>query len=273
MAFPYYFHLGSVRVHPHLIFEAIAYAVGFRLYLALRRKQGDLLGDVNRWSVIAAAAVGAAIGSKVLYWFEDLRLTLIHWNNPAFVLGGKTIVGALIGGLFAVEYVKGRLGIVRRTGDLFAVPLCLGIAIGRIGCFLSGTEDHTAGVATTLPWGINFGDGVTRHPTQLYELVFALALGIFLWRLLEKPHREGDIFKAFMVCYFAFRLACDFLKPDVRLILGLSSIQCACVAMLCYYAKDLTRWFGGKEGASMLDFAREGTSDVKITAPSREAAQ
>jgi len=45
-----------------------------------------------------------------------------------------------------------------------------------------------------------------------------------------------------MVGYMGFRLACDFLKPDVRVFAGLSSIQWACVAMLLYYARDIARW-------------------------------
>jgi phosphatidylglycerol---prolipoprotein diacylglyceryl transferase len=255
MTFPYYLRIGSLRLHPHLVFETLAYLVAFRVYIWLRRQRGDELADLNRGWIIAAAAVGAAIGSKVLYWIEDPALTLAHWHNPAFLLGGKTIVGALIGGLIGVEYMKKRLLIVSRTGDLFAVPLCVGIAIGRVGCFLTGIEDHTAGVATLLPWGVNFGDGVLRHPTQLYESAFALLLGIFLWRWSKRPHIEGDIFKAFMVSYFGFRLACDFLKPDIRVIGGLSSIQCACIAMLCYYAGDIVRWFrtikAGKENIGM----------------------
>ena len=63
------------------------------------------------------------------------------------------------------------------TGDLLALPLVLGIAIGRIGCFLSGLEDQSYGVATALPWGVDFGDGVARHPTQLYEYRFSPLLG------------------------------------------------------------------------------------------------
>jgi len=195
MSFPYYFHIGSVRLHPHPIFEALAYAVAFRLYVSLRGRQGDALSDVNRWSVIAAAAVGAGAGSRLLYWFEDPGFMWWHRDEAAFWLSGKTIVGGLIGGLLAVEFIKSRLGIVRRTGDLFAVPLCVGIAIGRIGCFLSGAEDHTGGVATTLPWGVNFGDGITRHPTQLYEMVFTLLLGIVLWRRLRRPHRPRTMFR------------------------------------------------------------------------------
>ena len=61
------------------------------------------------------------------------------------------------------------VGITHSTGAYFAPSLAIGIAIGRIGCFLSGLEDYTYGTPTTLPWGYDFGDGVLRHPVQLYE--------------------------------------------------------------------------------------------------------
>ncbi|MGB7281929.1 MAG: prolipoprotein diacylglyceryl transferase family protein [Candidatus Acidiferrum sp.] len=242
MSFPVYLHLGSLTVHPHPVFEMLGYVTGFYVYLRLRRRAGDELDDANRWWIIAAAAMGAVAGSRVLYWFEDPRLTLAHWNDPAYLLGGKTIVGAMAGGLFAVELAKKLMGIRRPTGDLFALPLCVGIAIGRIGCFLTGPEDHTSGVATSLPWGVNFGDGVARHPTQLYEVVFVLTLGVFLWRKMRRPFPAGDVFKIFMVAYFTFRILCDFLKPDVRIFWGMSSIQWVCLLMLFYYAPDIARW-------------------------------
>jgi prolipoprotein diacylglyceryltransferase len=242
MTFPVYIPLGALKLHPHLVFETAAYAIAFRVYVLLRKRTGDALDDGNRWWMIAAAAIGAVVGSKVLYWFEDPALTLAHWRDPAYLMGGKTIVGAFIGGLFAVEIAKRLLGITCRTGDLFAIPLCVGIAIGRIGCFLTGVEDHTSGIATSFPWGVNFGDGIARHPTQLYEVLFALALGAFLWQRMQRPFIPGDLFKMFMVAYFAFRLACDFLKPDVRVLLGLSSIQWASAAMLVYYSPDWLRW-------------------------------
>jgi len=242
MRFPIYLHIGGLRLHPHWVMGTLAYAVAFRVYLALRRRFGDPLEDVNRWWMIAAAAVGALLGCKMLYWCENPALTLREFWNPAYLLGGKTIVGALIGGLFAVEGLKEFLGIRVRTGDLFAVPLCVGIAIGRVGCFLTGVSDHTVGIATKLPWGIDFGDGVRRQPVQVYEILFVLILGAFLLRLMQRPHRQGDVFRMFMVGYMGFRLACDFLKPDVRVFAGLSSIQWACVAMLLYYARDIARW-------------------------------
>lgn len=246
MHFPFYLHLASFRLHPHWVFETLAYVASFLVCARLRRRQGDAIDSYKRWWVIAAAALGAVVGSKLLYCLEDPTLTVQGFQNPQVLLGGKTIVGALIGGLFAVEWTKRRLCIKGRTGDLFALPLCVGIATGRIGCFLTGLEDHTSGVATSLPWGVNFGDGIPRHPTQIYEIVFVCVLGVVIHQVSRKPYVEGDLFKIFMVAYFAFRLAVDFLKPEGRVFLGLSSIQWACAAMLAYYARDVLRWSRGR---------------------------
>jgi hypothetical protein len=51
------------------------------------------------------------------------------------IIGAKTIAGALLGGWIAVEIQKRRAGIGEPTGDLFAVPLAIGIAIGRYNLF------------------------------------------------------------------------------------------------------------------------------------------
>jgi phosphatidylglycerol---prolipoprotein diacylglyceryl transferase len=136
-----------------------------------------------RWAVIAAAIAGAALGSKLLFWLEDPQLTLHNLNNLPYVMGGKTIVGALIFGLISVELMKRYIGVDQSTGDLYAIPLALGIAIGRVGCFLTGLSDNTYGTPTTIPWAINFGDGIPRHPTQLYEIIFLLLLIPILYRV------------------------------------------------------------------------------------------
>jgi prolipoprotein diacylglyceryltransferase len=227
----------------HFLFEALSYFIGFRIYLRLRKHSGDVVATEQRWGLIAAAIVGAAIGGKVLNWFVNPALFLRNWNNPYFLMSGKTVVGGLIGGLFAVEWAKRMLGVKRRTGDLFAIPLCAGIAIGRIGCFLAGLRDDTYGVETTLPWGVDFGDGVARHPVQVYEIVWLGLIASWLWSLSQGPHREGDLFKTFMVAYFAFRLIVEFIKPGAP-ISGLTAIQWACAAMLVYYARDLPYLIG-----------------------------
>ena len=240
MPFPTWIELGPARLHPHVLFELAGYAVGFRLYLAARARAGDHLGERSRWWVIAAAICGAALGSKAVFWALDPALTAASFLDPAYTLGGKTIVGGLAGGLLGVELAKKALGLARATGDLFAIPLAAGIAIGRIGCFLTGLDDHTHGVATTAPWGVDFGDGVLRHPTQLYEIGFLVALiGLLLW-LGRRPTPEGLRFQVFLGGYMAFRLLVDFLKPGLALA-GLTAIQWTCAAVLVHYAWSARR--------------------------------
>lgn len=199
MTFPVYLPLGPVLMHPHWVFETLSYAIGFRLYLWRRARAGDVLSTGDRWWVITAAIVGAALGSKVLYWLGDPVQAWQHRTDVLYLMAGESIVGGLIGGLWAVEWTKHRLRITRATGDLFAMPLAVGIAIGRIGCFLSGLGDHTHGLPTMLPWGVDFGDGIARHPTQLYELIWLFMLAAWLHGLSRRAHQEGDVFKAFRI--------------------------------------------------------------------------
>jgi phosphatidylglycerol:prolipoprotein diacylglycerol transferase len=224
----------------HFLFESFAYIVAFRVYVRQRQTTGDFLKTEARWSIIVAAVLGAAIGSKLLYWCEDPIRTAQEWTSLPYLLGGKTIVGAILGGTLAVEFTKWRAGIRRRTGDLFALPITIGIAIGRIGCFLAGKQDDTYRSATTLPWGIDLGDGIPRHPTQLYEIAVMMALAVLLSHIHPPRFAEGDRFRIFALSYFSWRLFVDFLKPGVSFG-GMTFLQWACAAAIVWYSWDLWR--------------------------------
>jgi prolipoprotein diacylglyceryltransferase len=185
-----------------------------------------LEAETNLW-LIVGCVVGALIGSKCLAWAESIREYWPHRADARAWLGGKTIVGGLLGGWIGVEVAKGRLGITRSTGDLFVFPLILGMAVGRVGCFLTGLDDHTHGVATALPWGVDFGDGVRRHPTQLYDVAFLLILGVTLALRARRPWASGRMFRCFMLAYLGWRFAVEFIKPREIVAMNLSAIQIA----------------------------------------------
>lgn len=250
MTFPLYLELGPWRIHPHLLFELVAYFVGFRLYLRDRRRYGDLLESRSRWWVIAAAAAGAALGARLVAALACPAELFAAGAGVMQLFAGKTIVGGLAGGWLAVEAAKGWLGIESRTGDLLAIPLVAAIAVGRIGCFLTGLDDHTIGVATTLPWGVDFGDGVRRHPAPLYEILFLVLLVAALVRLRSRGVPRGDLFRVFVGGYFAFRLVADFWKPAPCRFAGLSSIQWVCVLALLALVPDMLRWIRSKPARS-----------------------
>lgn len=248
MQFPVYLWLGGWRLHPHLVFESLAYAIALRLTLLNVRR--DTIAPSQRTSIMVGGMVGALVGAKLLVMLQHLDLA---WSNPLqyglLLIQGKTVVGALLGAVAGVELTKNWIGVTRSTGDAFVTPLLAGMMIGRIGCFLTGLSDRTYGTPTTLPWGVDFGDGIPRHPTQLYEILFLALVWLMLrWRVSiqpqDNPLAEGDQFKFYMIAYLSFRLVIDVIKPDFHPFLGLSAIQIACLVGLIYYRQAIPRLFG-----------------------------
>ncbi len=149
-------------------------------------------------------------------------------------------MGGLFGGLLGVELAKKLIGEKYSSGDLFTFPIILGIFIGRMGCFLSGTNEFTYGKPTNIFFGMNLGDGINRHPLALYELIFLVLLAITLKLIKNRSQlKNGELFKWFMICYFLFRFLIEFLKPNDFFVMGLSSVQILCLLCLLYYYKTL----------------------------------
>lgn len=242
MSFPVHFDILGRSIPAHTVFELAGYVVGFQTYLLIRRrdKSNTLPVEQNLW-LIVGCVFGAFIGSKILAWLESAPQYWAQRHTIEAWLGGKTIVGGILGGWIGVEIAKRIMRITTRTGDAFVFPLILGIAIGRIGCFLTGLADHTHGVASALPWAVDFGDGIPRHPTQLYEIVFLLALGT-VFATLKPPSRAGDRFRWFIVAYMGCRFLIEFIKPRYTIPhTGLSAIQLASLAAVIVAATQLLR--------------------------------
>jgi phosphatidylglycerol:prolipoprotein diacylglycerol transferase len=228
----------------HTVFEMLAYAVGFRLFLRERRRLAlPALNDPDGSVAIGVGAiVGAALGAKLAFWIDDPFAAFAHFPDWRHLLEGKSIVGALLGGLIGVEVAKHVTGIRESSGDAFVRPLAVGMMIGRVGCFLAGLPDHTYGNPTTLPWGVDFGDGVPRHPTQIYEIVFLIAWLALLETRGRALTESGDRFRLFMMGYLMFRLLVDAIKPvPYAYAFGLCGIQLLCIAGLAYYLPQLPR--------------------------------
>ncbi len=211
--------------------------MAWRLFLADRARRDPLSDPLQRATLLTVAVVGGALGAKLSWWLEDPRQTWAHATDLVWLMQGRSIIGALLGALGSVELAKLAMGVKVATGDAYVRALGLGLAIGRLGCFFAGTTDGTHGDPTSLPWGMDLGDGVPRHPTALYEIGFLLVLHAALVRW--TPPREGDRFKAWMVAYLAWRLLIEPLKTQPAIALGLSGLQWQCLAGLAWYAAVL----------------------------------
>lgn len=236
MHFPVNIPLGSNTIPVHFVCETLAYTIGYRLYTYLRRDTEDKISSQNRLIIFIGAALGGFLGSHLIGVLENP--VLLASLNFRYFMGNTTIVGGLLGGLIGVELTKKLLGVTASSGDLMVFPLIVAMIIGRTGCFLAGLEDGTYGIASTLPWAIDFGDGIPRHPTNLYEILFWLLFGTGLYLASARMEfKDGAKFKLFMAAYLSFRFVIEFIKPAYFFDFGLSVIQLASLAGIIYYYK------------------------------------
>ena len=181
-------------------------------------------------AIALGAFCGGMIGAKLPFVLADWQGFL---SGKAWLSGGKTLLAGLVGGYFGAEATEWALGIRTKSCDAFAVPLAVGIAIGRLGCFHAGC---CHGTPTTLPWGVDFGDGVARHPTQLYESAFHLSAAIVLWQLQRRGMFRGQLIRLYLVAYFVYRFGTEFIRPEPTIWLGLTGYQLAALVLTPFFA-------------------------------------
>jgi phosphatidylglycerol---prolipoprotein diacylglyceryl transferase len=231
MTFPVYIRVLGLVIPPHPVFEGLGYFLGARLYFSARRRVLAPPASVRDTAWLFVGCIfGALMGSKLLAWAESPSVYWAHRDTPGVFMAGKSIVGGLLGGWLGVELVKRIQGATSSLGDAFVFPLVVGTAVGRVGCFLTGLSDDTYGTPTRLPWGVDFGDHIARHPTQIYEIIFVLLFGAVLYGLRGRLRVRGELFRAYLAGYFGFRFLVEFIKPDEVLAIGLSAIQFASLA-------------------------------------------
>jgi phosphatidylglycerol---prolipoprotein diacylglyceryl transferase len=212
-------------------YPLIMLAALFTCSLLLRRWQSQLpLSSSEKIGLGIGAFCGAFLGAKipfVLADWEGMRSGLAWMEN------GKTIMCGIVGGYFGVEVAKWSLDIHIKTGDTFAIPVAVAVAIGRVACFVGGC---CFGTTTNLPWGVVFpaaGDGLPRHPTQLYEAAFHLSLAGILFALQQRSLFRGQLIKLYILIYLVYRFVTEFIRPEVRLFGGiLTGYQLAAMALV-----------------------------------------
>lgn len=213
----------------HYVLEWAALATGAWVYRRRKARQGvNKLLQGPSFALVMGCLLGAAIGNKSMFWLENPQLWPVISHFPMLWLQGQSIVGGLLGGWIGVELAK---WLTRwqgpRTGDDFVPAILSGILVGRMGCILAGLNDGTYGLPTTLPWGMDLGDGIPRHPATVYEWLVAL-LALLTWPRWSRAlsHTPGLAFRVFMLGYLLWRLGVDALKPVPYAYLGgLSGIQ------------------------------------------------
>jgi prolipoprotein diacylglyceryltransferase len=214
----------------HTLFDVLAWLAAAAAIFWLSRRGLRFPSQSFELPYIAALVFGAGSGA---YLFGSANLWLSGQSGIA-----RSVEGALAGGILAIELYKWSAGISLRTGARFALPLAVGIAIGRIGCYFAGLDDFTYGTPTALPVGHDFGDGVRRHPVQLYEsaamALFALAYVVAV--LNRNAFAITNGFYLVLAYYGAQRFLWEFLKPYATLLGPLTLFHLLSLSILLYAA-------------------------------------
>lgn len=216
----------------HICFDVLG-AIAFlaAVYLSwIYRFPQEMTTLSNRMSgrYFASIGLGAVIGSYSLG-----TLNSFLEGAPAV---SRSVLGGLAGAIVAVEIWKKKRGMQASTGYIYALPLALMIAIGRIACAMSGLDDDTYGIPTGMKWGWNFGDGIPRHPVAIYEIVSMVILTIFLFFSLKRRAEwyPRIAFYIFSGVYGAQRFVWEFLKPYPVVIWKLNVFHIVCLGLVAY---------------------------------------
>lgn len=244
MSFPLNLHLYGYEINSHLVFEILAFIIGFRYYVRLKSKISDPFTREERLILLIAAALGALIFSRLIGALENTEEWFQQENFWLYLYSTKTIVGGFIGGWLFVEIAKVFLKKTASSGDIMTFPIILALIIGRLGCFSQGTNEMTYGNPTHFFTGMDLGDGILRHPLALYEIAIVIIIGLFLhFSQKKQKFSEGIQFKLFMLLYFFYRFFAEWLKPNFPLYLGLTSIQIAIIFTYLFNLKTILLFF------------------------------
>lgn len=251
---PILFRIGPFAIASHDFFVLLGVGTALAVFLFDARRRG-VLDERLAWIAIGSILTGA-VAAKVSTLWAYFDAAPASGVLSALTLTGKSILGGLAGAYVGVIVTKRLVGYRESTGDVFAPAVALGLAVGRIGCFLS----EQVGTPTSLPWGISIDTetaaripmcatcsaGVPMHPSFLYEIVFHAVMFPVLRRLAVTVPVRGDVFKLYLLSYAVFRFAVEFVRGNPTAAFGLSYSQLflvpATILLFAYFGRQvLTR--------------------------------
>jgi prolipoprotein diacylglyceryl transferase len=249
-------HVGRFAIPSHELFVFLGVVAAAVVFVRETRRRG-LVDERLLW-IVAGTLIAGAIGAKLATVWRYIALSGDHSIQGMILRGGRSILGGLAGAYVGAIATKKLVGYERRTGDLFAPAVAIGMAIGRIGCFLS----EQVGTPTSVPWGLRLDaatlaripncpycvPGVALHPSFLYESAFHLVMFIalsFVLRNKATAHHdmaEGDVFKIYLLAYAVFRFFVEFVRGNTPVWLGLSGSQLflipSTILLVAYFARQ-----------------------------------
>ncbi len=187
--------------------------------------------DFPRDNLLGLIIVGVPSGVIFARLLHVIDVVVQKGYYPGSIIGGEglTIYGAILGAVLGTWiYSKFRPFNYGFGADLVAPGILLGQAIGRVGCLINGC---CYGGPTNLPWAISYihpngpVNVISRHPFQLYEIIFCLLFFVVLLLLRGRLKPDGSLFLIYLGGYSLWRLGSGFLRVNDPFLFGLNQAQ------------------------------------------------
>jgi phosphatidylglycerol---prolipoprotein diacylglyceryl transferase len=218
---PLLFKMGPLTLYSYGILVALAFMVGTLWTTSRAAKAGE---NVDQYlQAIFWIMVAGFTGARLLYVIYFPSLYLHHPLQILLDRGGLVWYGGLVAALMAsLLFVWLKKISIWKFGDILVVPAAVGLAIGRVGCFMSGC---CYGKQTLLPWGVEFPPGHETypfhvHPTQLYESFALILLALLLEMVYRRSKTVGTTMSLFFIGYGIIRFLIEYLRGDVVYWIG-----------------------------------------------------
>ena len=235
--------LGFFQIKWYSLAYIAGIILGWWYLLKLIAQPGAPMARRHADDFVFYATLGIILGGRIGYiLFYKPEMMLDPVQMVKLWEGGMSFHGGVIGVTLAIIWMARRQKLDwLRIHDYVACCVPFGLCFGRLANFVNG-ELWGKG-PTSVPWAIIFpgsGDGVPRHPSQLYEaglegILLFVILWIFFWKT-QARYQPGKLVGIFIACYGAFRFFVEFFRqPDAGLedlSWGLSMGQTLCLPMI-----------------------------------------
>jgi len=203
-----------------------------------------------------------AVGAWILGGMLGAELPRVIIGDAAAV---RTAVGAVAGATLALVGAAILLRIsVGEALDTTAIAIPIAGAFARLGCFAG---ECCQGIATSLPIGIADREGVTRHPTQLYEAAFDVAIATWLSRS-RRRLEDGQRFLLSLGAMSAGRFVIEFVRDSEKIgPLSLAQWVVGPFAIACFAAVASDVRFPRARGAAASPLATAGLAAMLLQMP------
>lgn len=234
---PTLFSLGPFPIHSFGLMMVLAFFAAWRI-LWLELVEAGENGELAE-RMITYAAIGGIVGARLGFLLSFPSEFLDDPLGMLFGGAGFVFLWGFIGGAAAVWLLLRAAKLsFWRFADITAPSLCIGYAVGRIGCQLSGDGDY--GIQTAVPWAMGYPLGVVPtppgmlvHPTPVYETLGALAIAFVLLSMKdERDIGSGKRFGIYLILSSVARFLVEFIRIEPQWGLGLTQAQWVSIALI-----------------------------------------